>query len=236
MKTMKVIATVCLLILSIAAALPTMAATITQTKDFSGTPNYTSPLTFDKFNVPGATLSSIKVTLNLSVSGGQLVVDNDGVDPATVDVYLGAGGNLTSSDVTLKDASDNAIPAYVTAITSNTFNLGAENGDGPLNVDSTAPDGAVHNGGNASDSEWGYIGSAYYPGFTGTGTYDVTANMLQALFFGGIGGVEGSFTPVSTNGNVEVVYDYEVVPEPSGIVALLTGVGGVLGMGLRRRR
>jgi len=235
MKTTKLATVVAALVVSMAAVLPTRAATYTQSHGFSGIPNYFTPLTFSKFNVPGATLNSIKVTCNLNISGGQLIVDNDGAGPATVTVGLGAYGNLSSTDVTLKDASNHAIPPQVNCSTGSTFNLGADNGDGPLNVDPNPPDGATHNGGPASNSKSGFVGSAYFSHYIGSGTYNVNAEVSQLLYFGGIAGIEGTFTPVWSGGSVEVIYDYGPVPEPSGVLALAGGLGCLVPV-LRRRR
>lgn len=239
MKTMKVVTTACLLILSIAAALPTAALTTpTQTVSFSEVPNKDVLCTFDKFDMSGYNLTGVTIGLDLGISGGRLGVDNDSTDPAGADLILdlGAAGDLSSTDVILWKAPLQPIFAALNISTGVALHLDADNGDGIGNVDLTAPDGYEWLGQPESDSASGNVSSLYFSGYIGAGTFDITAALTQIMNYGQVSGIEMQCTPVSASGNVNVTYEYEPVPEPSGIVALLTGVGGLLGMGFRRRR
>jgi hypothetical protein len=52
--------------------------------------------------------------------------------------------------------------------------------------------------------------------------------------FGSVGGVEGSFSPLTAAGNVTVVYNYTPVPEPHEY-AMIAGLG-LIGFAAARRR
>lgn len=88
--------------------------------------------------------------------------------------------------------------------------------------------------------------------YSGTGSYDITSLSSYFSEFSGTGDVN---LPVTTNtyavmggssgwimnmtteamANLAVAYDYTPVPEPSSLVALLAGMGGLVGL-IRRRR
>ena len=232
------IALVCLALL--AATLPAMALTLpTQTKSFSGiVPNDNVPCTFDKFNMPGYNLTGVTVGLAMNVSGGQLGVDNDSLDPAGADLTLdlGAAGNLNSTDVTLLKAPLQPIFPALNVSTGVALHLDADNGDGVGNVDLAGPDGYDWQGQAKSDSASGNISSLYFSDYIGAGTFDITAALSQIMDYGEVSGIEMQYTPVTVSGNVNVTYEYQPVPEPSGIMALLTGAVGLLGMAMKRRR
>lgn len=171
------------------------AATSIETEVFGpATPNYNSILTFDKFDPGLGTLISVQVVMEVSVSGGSLTVDNDGIGPASVTVELGAEGNLSSLDVILLDSLLQPVVADVTASTGSIFNLDPDNGDGVGNVDGSSPDGAIHDGGNDTGSDSGFIIALAHPGYIGASqTFNVTAEIDQILDFGSVGGVEVHF-------------------------------------------
>ena len=90
-----------------------------------------------------------------------------------------------------------------------------------------------YDGGTENDSDFGFIGSAYFTtgvGFEGTGTYDIDIDVDTWSTYGGAGGVEYAVTPPTTSGSVEVVYTY-FVPEPGTMALLALG-----GLALLRRR
>lgn len=134
----------------------TFAAYITQTQTFSGTPNYSQMLTFDKYN-ESVPLESVQVIFTLNISGGWLGVDNDGADPAVVTVELGASGSISSADVILLNSAFQPVVSPLRVTTGSTFNLGGDDGDGPGNIDLKPPDGAVHTGATSGGTDQGYI-------------------------------------------------------------------------------
>jgi len=226
-----------LAILALLAVTSANAAQITQTQTYSGIPNLTQNMTFNQFDDNGGayTLNSIKVILNLNTSGGQLVLDNDSDAPAAGVFEFGAKGNITSPDVTLLNAAFQPITTTAEALNTGVFNLSGNVGDVPNDYDPTPPDGMLHTGVPAFDSQSDFVGSAFWAtgtkGYLGTGTYDIALSVNQWLDYGSVGGIEFSATPVSASGDVTVIYDY-TIPEPATIALLSVGTLGFI----RRRK
>ncbi len=196
--------------------------TISQKKTYSGNPGFEAPLSFARFNPALGHLTSVQIITNLNTTGGFLSVDNDGANPASASVRLGATGRLTSGDVMLLDNSASQIGDGLEVFTGETFTLSADNGDGTGNVDPTAPDGATHDGGNDAVADNGFVGDAFreFSGksYVGAGNYTITMDADALIDFGGLGGVEGSFGPPLVAGDVEVIYTYTPYSADLGIV------------------
>jgi hypothetical protein len=206
----------------------TSASTITQTKTFSGIPSMSGILNFNKFNPASGTLTSVQFTLNLNTSGGTLILDNDSALPASGNFEFGANGSISTSDVPLFTNSFGPVPGTVTAYHNGSFNLTANTGDGPGDYDPTPPDGMQYIGVAETGSANGFIGSNYVANYSGTGTYNINYSITQWLTYGGFGGIEYAVSPVSANGDVTVVYNYNAVPEPATITLLCTGALAML--------
>ncbi|MHC4984881.1 MAG: choice-of-anchor E domain-containing protein [Planctomycetota bacterium] len=163
-------AAVCLLLAGGASAL-----TITQTETYAGTPNLSDTFTFDQFDDLGGTLTlvSIEILVELNIDGGQLILDNDGVDPAVGTYEFGAKSDISSTDVSLLDAAAQPVVAELEALTLGAFNLAGNVGDGANDFDPSAPDGMQVDGGPLSDSDDGFIGAAYFASYIGVSTYDI---------------------------------------------------------------
>jgi hypothetical protein len=233
------------LIVSLVAVGCAGADTITQTLNI---PAHIPPaagagytLTFDQFNVAGATLNSITVILSLSIYGGNIAFDNESESVINGTGGFGASAALASPDVAL--LNDDMIPvnawgnAQLTV--SQVFSLGPDDGDG-AGVQTTGADygslegpltaqGAINLqiNDNVSSAFW-YTGV----GYVGAGTYNIlydTDQIVQLLTCG------PSFTgdPATAFGSVTVIYNYTPVPEPA--TASLAGLA-LLMLARRRRR
>ncbi|MEO1584845.1 MAG: choice-of-anchor E domain-containing protein [Planctomycetota bacterium] len=195
-----------------------------QTQSFAGTPNLNETLTFNQFTGDLVDLTGICITLEISATGGQAIVDNDGAQAGSATIDFGVEGTLSAPVV-------NLFPTPSVAVASNNvFNLAADNGDGPLNVDGTGPDGATVPGVSGSDSDMVNINAAFWSDYVGNGTFDIVAEIDTLFDIFGISGVEGSFTPASVEGSVTV--EYKVIPAPASAAVL--GLGGLAAA--RRRR
>ena len=221
-----IITAVCLLCAGVASA-----ATITQTETYSGTPNLSQTFTFDEFDDLGGTLTllSIQVLVELNIDGGQLVLDNDGVDPASGTYEFGAKSDISSTDVSLLDGALLPVTAELSALTTGVFSLTGNVGDGANDFDPSPPDGMQVNGGPLSDSDSGFISATLFAQYIGTSTYDVDLDATQWSDFGGVSGIEWAVTPVTADGEVTVIYNY--IPEPATMSLLSIG-----GLALLRRK
>lgn len=206
-------------------AVPVFAATIPQTKSFGpNTPNMIKTLTFNQFDDNGGayTLNSIQILFSLTSSGGQLILDNDSTEPASGTFAFGAKGNISSADVgLLKTGLIVPVVAQLDATHSSAFSLSGDPSPVPNDYNPAPTDGMLYTGGTESDSDSGFIASLLFPGYTGTGTYDIDVTVLQWSDFGSIGGIEYAVTPVTASGEVTVIYNY--VPEPATISLLTVG-------------
>jgi hypothetical protein len=204
-------------------AVPAFALTIPQTKDFNGIPNMSGSLNFNQFNNSGGlTLTSIQVSLYLQATGGELRLDNDSDSPASGTFQFGAKGNISSTDVALLNTLLQPIPGEVNATHSQAFSLAGNVGDGTGDYDPTPPDGLLYDGGTESNSKSDFVTSLAWPGYIGTGTFNINYFITQWLDYGSIGGIEYAVTPVNAYGYVQVIYTY--VPEPATITLLCTGL------------
>ncbi|MBC7981378.1 MAG: choice-of-anchor E domain-containing protein [Armatimonadetes bacterium] len=227
MKTIATIAAIC-------AALSGLAHSqtfITQTLNFSGVPDFSAPLLFNKYNGNVADLLNVEVQYSLTIDGGRFIVDNDSNTAANVTVNFGAELDATSSDVNLLNSSFNPIINDVSSVNSQTFNLAANVGDGLNDYDPTGPDGGALNGTTQTSSGGDDVNSMFFSQYVGPGTYTITAKSSQIGSLSFNSGIETATTPVTANGTITVIYT--VVPEPS--TAILSGLA-VLGLATRRRR
>jgi len=208
-----------------------MGDPIIQTEPFSGIPSLTETLTFDQFDNVGGTLTlqSVEVIFQLEISGGQLVLDNDGLEAASGSYEFGAKGNIASTDVSLVNGSFQPVTSELGALHDANFSLTANVGDGSGDYDPNSPDGLKYDGGTEDDSDSGFISPLVFVDYIGTGTYDIDAVVTQWQEFGGVSGIEWAVNPVSASGSVTVIYNY--IPEPAALSLLALG-----GLALIRRR
>ncbi|AQQ72395.1 hypothetical protein SMSP2_02779 [Limihaloglobus sulfuriphilus] len=217
-----------LLVLTALTVCSLNAALITQTKTFSGKPNYTKYLTYDQFDDDDGTLNSIEVIFTLNVDGGILTVDNDSDNHADGTFEFGAKGVINSEDVILSSGFVH-VTGELESVNSGSFSLEANEGDGTGDYSSAAPDGMSYDGEAATDSGSGLVAVGAWSmgttGYLGTSTYDIEVDITQWQDYEGDGGIELGFTPVDADGEVTVKYDY-TVPEPA--TAIIFAIGGML--------
>ena len=204
---------------------------ITQTQAFSGVPDFSAPLLFDKYHGPASDILSINVSYSMTIRGGQFIVDNDSSSSATTTASFGARLNASSSEVALVDFSFQPIIQGVMVTNTQTFNLGPDNGDGVGNYDSSGPDGGILIGQTRTFSSGRNVASAAFGGYAGPGQFTVTATADQVGSLSFNSGIETASTPVNAEGYITITYN--VVPEPSS--AALFGLAAI-GLAFRRRR
>ncbi len=204
------------------------ATVITQTQGFEkAKPSFQKALEFNQFDPAVGELQAVRVALDLEISNGSLIVDNDRDEPVTVSVQLGAKAQLSSAVPLLDDAASTLFSGSTAVIASTgaIFELAADNGD-LATFDPTLPDAEIHEGGHVSISRTGLVGSASFADFKGTDVFEITAVLDQILDFGGVGGVSGQFEPVDVATKVTLTYEYlpvTTIPEPTGLMLASQG-------------
>ena len=212
------------------AGLASGQTTITQTLNFSGVPDFSQPLLFNKYNGPLSALTKVNVSYSITIQGGQFIIDNDANSPANLTANFGAGLDATSTDVNLLDGSFNQIIDDVSVVNTGTFNLSGNVGDGLNDYDPSSPDGALLVGTTKNKTGGADVNNLFLSQFVGAGTYTINAkaNQIGSLSFNS--GIETATTPVTAFGTITVTY---TVPEPSS--TMLLGLAAA-GLAFRRRR
>ena len=208
------------------------STTIMQTQTFGPTtPAFTDSVNFNKFNGNLADLLSVKIKMELTVSGGNAIVDNDGEFNTTVEVTFGTTGSISSSDVTLLDGLFDPVVASVGVLSVQNVNLDGNDADPTGQFDNDGGgDNATVNGPAGTEMNMGFINSVFFSDYVGAGTFAIDIDVDTDFQVSGGSGVAGSFTPQIAEGSIMVIY--EVIPAPSS--AALLGLGG-LAMARRRR-
>ncbi|HBG27431.1 MAG: hypothetical protein A2Y10_09895 [Planctomycetes bacterium GWF2_41_51] len=189
---------------------------------------------FNQFDCSTGTLNFIRIDITLNIYGGQFNYDNDSTSEASGNLQFGeTAGVRDTSDVCLLESLNDYIfdDGNIYAYTSCNFVLSPDNGDGGTNYDSTPPDGAVLFGSDKSVTESGYIPDVFWTqgdkGFLGTGTYTILYSLMPWTDFTGqnVNQIQFSCTPpVSADGSITVIYDYDAIPEPAALSLLTAGI------------
>jgi len=207
------------------------ATTIMQTQSFGpATPNFSSTLTFNKYTGLASDIVSVKVKIQLDISGGLLELDNDGANGASGTAELGATAGISSSDVSLLDNLFQPVTGVASASNATGFSIAGNDGDAIGSFQAGGLDYFLFNGSAAADMKMGFINTLFHGQYAGGGTFDILLDANQIFEFGAIGGIAFAGSPVTASGNVMIIY--EVIPTPSA--AALLGLGGLLVA--RRRR
>lgn len=217
------------LVATLALAFDASALTMVQTKYFG------QAATFNQFDSGIGNLNSIRVDVTLSISGGQLNYDNDGLTAVSGMIEFGNAVNLEyTSDVSLFNSANQMIfdDGKMYAYKSSPFSLAADNGDGHNNFDSTAPDGGIIDGDDLTVSDYDYISAVYWnqgtKGYIGKGTYEIACSLIPWTIFTGSNTSEIQYycaPSVLASGSITVTYSYDPVPEPAAISLLTAGIG-----------
>ncbi|MBN8456409.1 MAG: PEP-CTERM sorting domain-containing protein [Verrucomicrobia bacterium] len=221
-----------LALVSVAAAGLSYGQTlVTQTLYFSGVPDFETPLVFSKYAGNASDIQNVSIDYDLTISGGQFVVDNDADTPAEVAVKFGARLDATSLQVTMLNHAFSAIINDVEATNQAQYLLTPNFGDGLNDYDPTPTDGAVLVGATVNEAGGDDVHPLFWSQYAGGGTFTVNVKASQIGSLSYNSGVETATTPVVANGSITV--SYLVVPEVSSSVLL--GISA-LGLAFRRRR
>ncbi len=184
--------------------------------------------TFDKFDDNGGVfeLEWVRMTIHTQITYGWFIVDNDALLPANVTINYNVMTSLTSPDLTIA-------PFNVNIGGTENLALAANIGDVPGVIDGTPPDGAIV----TPDSSM-YTNTLFFDKndpdmaqFIGTGLINTLFTSTRTFNITGASGIEGAYTVMIANAGVEVIYDYNVIPEPATLAIL--GLGGLM---IRRRK
>ena len=203
---------------------------IIQTQSFSGLGGTSTavPLSFNSFNSSLGTLNSIQIILqNVTLSGAATGTNNSNVNLPSgdtngpEDIYVDLTGRLTVSAASVTN--------IVLRVTDTAGNGQTEIAVGASTPTYTYTDIAVSTvGGNTTSA------STNLSSYIGDGTTQITVNVTPSQF--GVSGqafasvdssanyVSGSYTGGATgSGQVELLYNYTPVPEPSKTAACMIG-------------
>ena len=194
------------------------AGTCTETESFSGVPDLTDAAVFDQFDTSLGTLLSVKVTLEVTSDGGSIQADNDSDLPADLDVNFGAEGIISSGDVGLFSAIVPIPTAVIGAVSTSqgaTFNLSGNDGDDTTVFNAGGPDWDTFEGTPQTSMDMGLIDASLFPGYEGTGTFDIDYEVGQVADTTSAGGLFLQIDPVTASGSITVEYTFEPLFNPA---------------------
>lgn len=216
-------------------------ADIIQTQTWGSViPPSTIGLTFNQYNGSLGDLTGIVVELSLSTVGGLAEVDNESASTVSETVSFGSSASLdyfTSTVTVPLELVLTTTKAYV----SQTFTLGADDGDG-IGVQSGGADYASLAGGIVTSSSSADVSSGVWSQYVGTGTYTIVLNVSTFLQLSASGGVSQGSSPPTANGYVTVTYEGVggggggSAPEPGSLILLSSSLGGLAFWRYRRKR
>lgn len=182
------------------------AQQVTQTREFRGTPNFTEVFECEKYN-GAAPLESVEIIFEIETDGGFLAVDNDNMMTVETTVELGVRGMISSSDVPLIGEDLKPVIPVTKAVTSATFNLDDDDGDGRERMELNTPDADKHTGTQKKVNNSGIISPTVLEDFIGTGTYELNVILNTIVNFGDEENLSGSFEAPQCSGSITVIYN-----------------------------
>jgi hypothetical protein len=196
------------------------AATITQNASISSTQtdwiNDQQGLTFQKFNVAGATLTKVTLSVDTSVDSSVVTATNNSDIDITASAY-------TQVDMTVTAANNQTL---LRRTASDTFNFG-------ILAPHTSADSNVLSGTDNLSGSW--TDSATLDAYQGTGNITIPVNTLTHIWSDFAGG-NGSVSQVTfASAGATLTYEYTMVPEPAIGGALACGAVSVLGFRKRTK-
>ncbi|GAB4554436.1 MAG: hypothetical protein Tsb0013_17060 [Phycisphaerales bacterium] len=172
---------------------------------------------------PGEELIGVSFSLELFVSGGSVSVDNDGPEPAFVNVFYEATLTLTSDDVTIPVISASVLNA-------DRLNLAPDDehtGGPPVFTDDDGPDTATMPAmASAYASVTAELDSALFDQFRAGEPFRVHTLLDTRFGISGIPTIAGTFDGITVE-SVAITLSYTYTPAPStaalmGIAAFVT--------------
>ncbi|MBU4564844.1 MAG: choice-of-anchor E domain-containing protein [Desulfarculus sp.] len=198
-------------------------------------------LTFNQYNGSLGDLTGIVIELSVSTVGGLAEVDNESGLPVSETVSFGSSAVLDYFGSTVTVPLE-LVLTTTRAYVSQTFNLGADDGDG-IGVQSGGVDYGSLAGGIVTNSASANVNSGVWSQYVGSGTYNILLNVSTFLQLSVTGGVSQGSTPPTANGYVTVTYQGVgggggggSAPEPGSLVLLSSSLGGLAFWRYRRKR
>jgi hypothetical protein len=167
-------------------------------------------------------LTQVTITLNADTEAGSIIWDNE--SDIVTDVTLGVGATVTAT-------APGALTLTAVPLQSNSTTGVAADNDGA--ADFAGADSFTVAGGSGSDSDTDSLTGVAVAPYIGVGNFNVNIGSVLAtsvITSGGFGPT--SVVNGTTDGTVEVTYEYTPIPEPASLGLL--AAGGL--MMLRRRR
>jgi hypothetical protein len=183
----------------------------------------------DKFDPALGTLTKVTLNLSANTTNGTIDWDNEAGVPSDID--LGIGAEVTAT-------APSALTVVVVPLQTDSGNVTADT-DGVI-PDFVGTDAFSVTGGAGSDSDsTSSVAPAVLAAYTATflgETFNVNISSLIETFVSTTGG----FGPTQFNlgdfdGTVEVIYEYNPVPEPGSVMLAAMAACGA-GLAVRRRR
>ncbi len=195
-----------------------LRAQMSQTNSFSGTPNFSGTLVFDKLNAAAAgwTVTQVVVTSTMSIDGFSLTVSNVGAVNATLDEYaFGARNRVIITPI----GATNTLIATDTGTPGTVIAPGAK-----ITVNGTH---------QQASHTWTITDSSQVSQFLGTGTFTADYYAAQTKTVSTTGSTQDTVNPSTSWGSVIVNFFY-AIPEPS--TWAMIGVASLMFLVLKRRR